>query len=66
MDRPSTIMINLGDVTARNGLQQMLFRCTRGDKTDIEAASKYLGMSGAQFIRMVAIQAARKVLAERY
>lgn len=63
-DRPTHINVSLIDLTARNGSVQNVFRCSRDDKADIDRAADSLKMSSAQFIRMVVIQAARKVLAE--
>lgn len=62
--RPMQIAISLGELTARGGQFQTVFRSTSEDKEDVEKAAQLLSMSSAQFIRMVVIQAARKVLAE--
>jgi uncharacterized protein (DUF1778 family) len=62
--RPSHVSISLGDLTARNGGSQMIFRCTMDDKEDVDKAADKLNMSTAQFVRMIVIQTARKVLAE--
>ena len=61
--RPTHIEVSLIDLTARNGDSQTVFRCSESDKADVDKAAKQLCMSSAQFIRMVVIQAARKVLA---
>jgi uncharacterized protein (DUF1778 family) len=63
-ERLTHVSISLGDLTARNGASQMIFRCDLDDKHDLDKAAEKLNMSTAQFIRMIAIQAARKVLAE--
>lgn len=62
--RPTHIEISIVDLTARNGAASLVFRCTEEDKADLDAAADLLTMSTAQFIRMIVIQAARKVLAE--
>lgn len=62
-DRPTHIEVSLVDLTAKNGGTQTVFRCTMDDKEDIDKAAEKLYMSSAQFMRMVVIQAARKVLA---
>lgn len=62
--RPTQIVVSLTDLTARNGPCQTVFRCGRDDKVDVDKAANSLHLSSAQFIRMVVIQAARKVLAE--
>jgi hypothetical protein len=64
MKRPTQIAISLGDLTARGGGYQTVFRSSLEDKQDVDTAALKLNMSSAQFIRMVVIQAARKVLAE--
>jgi uncharacterized protein (DUF1778 family) len=63
-DRPGEIKISLIDLTARNGAVQTVFRCSADDKSDVDQAARQLKLSSAQFIRMVVVQAARKVLAE--
>jgi uncharacterized protein (DUF1778 family) len=63
-DRPTHIQVSLIDLTARNGTAQNVFRCSKDDKADIDLAAEKLHLSSAQFIRMVVVQAARKVLAE--
>jgi len=63
-DRPTHVQVSLIDLTARNGSVQNIFRCSKDDKADIDRAADSLMMSSAQFMRMVVIQAARKVLAE--
>jgi len=62
-NRPTHIEVSLIDLTARNGGSQTVFRCSMDDKDDVDKAARKLCMSSAQFIRMVVIQAARKVLA---
>jgi uncharacterized protein (DUF1778 family) len=62
-NRPTHIEVSLIDLTARNGGTQTVFRCSMDDKEDIDRAADKLCMSSAQFMRMVVIQAARKVLA---
>ena len=62
--RPGEIVISLIDLTARSGTIQTVFRCSEDDKTDVDQAARHLKISSAQFIRMVVIQAARKVLAD--
>jgi uncharacterized protein (DUF1778 family) len=64
MDKARQITISLGDLTARGGQYQTVFRSSWDDKEDVEKAARTMNMSSAQFIRMVVIQAARKVLAE--
>lgn len=64
--RPTHIEISIVDLTARNGSASLVFRCTEDDKADLDAAADMLTMSTAQFIRMIVIQAARKVLAEKH
>jgi hypothetical protein len=63
MDRPTYIEVSLIDLTARNGEVQTVFRCGEEDKSDIDKAARRLHMSSAQFMRMVVIQADRKVIA---
>lgn len=63
-DRPTHINVSLIDLTARNGSVQNVFRCSKDDKQDIDKAADLLKISSAQFIRMVVIQVARKVLAD--
>ena len=62
--RPPSVTISLGDLTASNGEAQTVFRCSQTDKADVDLAAKRLHMSSAQFIRMVVIQCARKILSE--
>ncbi len=62
--RPTQITISLVDLTARNGESQLVFRCSKDNKNDLDKAAESMMMSTAQFVRMVVIQAARKVLAE--
>jgi uncharacterized protein (DUF1778 family) len=62
--RPTQVTLDLGDLTALNGRSQIIFRVVESDKNDLEAAADRMKMSTAQFVRMVVIQAARKVLAE--
>jgi hypothetical protein len=62
--RPASITISLGDLTASNGDAQTVFRCSQEDKADVDLAARRLHMSSAQFIRMIVIQAARKILSE--
>jgi uncharacterized protein (DUF1778 family) len=64
MKRPNQVTISLGELTARGGEYQTVFRSSWDDKQDVDKAANSLNMSSAQFIRMVVIQAARKVLAE--
>lgn len=64
MARPTHITISIVDLTARNGDKQLVFRCSEDDKTDLDNAAEKLMMSTAQFVRMIVIQAARKVLSE--
>lgn len=61
--RPTHIEISIVDLTARNGNASFVFRLTEEDKADIDAAADSLTMSTAQFIRMIVIQAARKIRA---
>ena len=61
MDKARQITISLGDLTARGGQYQTVFRSSWDDKEDVEKAARTMNMSSAQFIRMVVIQAARKV-----
>lgn len=63
--RLTHIEISIVDLTARNGNASLVFRLTEEDKADLDAAADFLTMSTAQFIRMIVIQAARKVLAEK-
>jgi len=62
--RNTQITISTADLTARNGEKQLVFRCSEDDKKDLDAAANSLKMSTAQFVRMIVIQAARKVLSE--
>jgi uncharacterized protein (DUF1778 family) len=64
MKRPFDITISLGDLTARTGEIQVIYRVSNEDKADLDDAASRLNMSTSQFLRMVTIQAARKVLAE--
>jgi uncharacterized protein (DUF1778 family) len=64
MKRARDITISLGELTARTGEIQIIFRCSSDDKQDLDKAADTLKMSTAQFLRMVSVQAARKVLAE--
>lgn len=52
------------DYTARGGKQQVVFRCRGEDKRDIDRAAKMLGLNFAQFVRMVLVQASRKIIAD--
>lgn len=58
------ITISLGDLTARTGEIQVIFRVSNEDKNDLDDAADRLKMSTSQFLRMVTVQAARKILAE--
>jgi hypothetical protein len=62
-NRLTHVEVSLIDLTARNGESQTVFRCSTEDKVDVDKAARMLHMSSAQFIRMVVIQAARKVIA---
>jgi uncharacterized protein (DUF1778 family) len=64
MKKTRDITISLGELTARTGEIQIIFRCSLDDKQDLNAAATSLNMSLAQFLRMVTVQAARKVLAD--
>jgi uncharacterized protein (DUF1778 family) len=64
MRRSRDITISLGELTAKTGEIQIIFRCTSDDKQDLDKAADSLNMSTAQFLRMVTVQAARKVLAD--
>jgi uncharacterized protein (DUF1778 family) len=64
MKRARDITISLGELTARTGEIQIIYRVSTDDKDDIDKAADCLNMSTSQFLRMVTIQAARKVLAE--
>lgn len=64
MKQPRDITISLGELTARTGEIQIIYRVSTDDKEDIDKAADILNMSTSQFLRMVTIQAARKVLAE--
>lgn len=64
MKRPFDITISLGDLTARTGETQVIYRVSPEDKIDLDEAASRLRMSTSQFLRMVTVQAARKVLAE--
>jgi uncharacterized protein (DUF1778 family) len=64
MKQPRDITISLGELTARTGEIQIIFRASADDKDDIDKAADRLNMSTSQFLRMVTIQAARKVVAE--
>jgi uncharacterized protein (DUF1778 family) len=62
--RPTHITVSLVDLTARNGPHTCIFRCSEDDKNDLDKAAESMMLSTAQFVRMIVIQAARKVLAE--
>jgi uncharacterized protein (DUF1778 family) len=64
MRRDFDITISLGDLTARTGETQVIYRVSGEDKVDLDEAASRLNMSTSQFLRMVTVQAARKVLAE--
>lgn len=64
MKQPRDIVISLGELTARTGDIQIIYRVSADDKDDIDKAAHVLNMSTSQFLRMVTIQAARKVMAE--
>jgi predicted DNA-binding protein (UPF0251 family) len=64
MKHPRDITISLGELTARTGDIQIIYRVSADDKVDIDTAANRLNMSTSQFLRMVTIQAARKVVAE--
>lgn len=64
MNRAFDITISLGDLTARTGDIQVIFRVSNEDKSDLDDAADRLKMSTSQFLRMVSVQAARKILAE--
>lgn len=64
MKQPIDITISLGELTARTGDIQVIYRVSADDKEDIDKAADRLNMSTSQFLRMVTIQAARKVVAE--
>ena len=64
MARDFDITISLGDLTARTGEAQVIYRVSAEDKSDLDDAAARLRMSTSQFLRMVTVQAARKVLAE--
>jgi uncharacterized protein (DUF1778 family) len=59
----STVLVNL-EQAPQVGSAQLLVRCVQGDKDDIDSAAEKLGLSTAQFIRTVTVQAARRVIAE--
>ena len=64
MIRHREVTISLGDLTARTGDIQVIYRVSDEDKKDLDMAAETLNMSTSQFLRMVTIQAARKILAE--
>lgn len=61
---PFEITLSLGDLTAKTGDVQVIYRVSDDDKKDLDQAAYVLNMSTSQFLRMVSVQAARKVLAE--
>ena len=64
MNRHREVLISLGELTARTGDVQVIYRVYDDDKKDLDMAAESLNMSTSQFLRMVTVQAARKILAE--
>lgn len=64
MARSREVTISLGELTARTGDIQVIYRVSDDDKKDLDMAAESLNMSTSQFLRMVTVQAARKILAE--
>jgi uncharacterized protein (DUF1778 family) len=64
MARNREVVISLGDLTAKTGDIQVIYRVSDDDKKDLDMAAESLNMSTSQFLRMVTVQAARKILAE--
>jgi uncharacterized protein (DUF1778 family) len=64
MARNREVLISLGELTARTGDIQVIYRVSDDDKRDLDLAAEALNMSTSQFLRMVTVQCARKVLAE--
>jgi len=58
------VTISLGELTAKTGEIQVIFRVSVEDKEDLDNAADKLNMSTSQFLRMVSVQTARKVLME--
>jgi uncharacterized protein (DUF1778 family) len=58
------VTIMLGELTAKTGDIQVIYRVSDDDKKDLDMAAESLNMSTSQFLRMVTVQAARKILAE--
>lgn len=64
MARSREVTISLGELTAKTGDIQVIYRVSDDDKKDLDSAAESLNMSTSQFLRMVTVQAARKILAE--
>ena len=58
------VTIMLVELTAKSGDIQVIYRVSDEDKKDLDSAAESLNMSTSQFLRMVTVQAARKILAE--
>lgn len=64
MKQKHEITISLGELTAKTGEIQVIYRVEQDDKDDLDKAADKLKMTTSQFLRMVTVQAARKILAE--
>lgn len=63
MSIPTHITVNLNE-RMRSGVTQIVCRMHTDDTDDMLRAARVLSISREEFIRTVAIQAARKILAE--
>jgi len=57
-----SVKIDLKEVPAAGGVQ-VIMRCRPHDKNTVDKAAKLLDMTQAEFMRVTAVQAARKVIA---
>lgn len=64
MTRPSSVLVNLDREIPPAGIAQLLIRLIGVDKDKIDAAATTAGMSQQQFMRLVLVSAAEKILSE--
>jgi uncharacterized protein (DUF1778 family) len=58
------VMVDLMQAAARNGSAKLLMRCEAGDKKLIDQAANKIGITTAEFLRLVVVQAAAKIMSD--
>lgn len=60
-----TILLNMMTDPPRHGSMQVNFRCTGPDKNLMDHAAIALGMTQAEYLRLIAVLTSREVIKER-